>query len=209
MAKVKLYNQEGNEISEIELSASLFGVKVNPTLIHYAVVAQQANTRQVLAHTKGRGEVRGGGRKPWRQKGTGHARHGSIRSPIWVGGGVTFGPTKERNFKLKINRSERRKALAMALSDKAAGDRLIVVDSFVWPEIKTKAVAALIKKLPVGKKVLMVIEPQNKTAPKAARNIKKVSPISAQSINLVDILSHDTLVVSRAAIEVLEKVYAG
>lgn len=207
MAKVKLYNQEGNHIGEVELSPSLFDVKPDTAFIHRAVVAQQANSRQVLAHTKGRGEVRGGGRKPWKQKGTGQARHGSRRSPIWVGGGITFGPTNERNFSIKFNRTERRKALAMVLSDKVSDNKFIVVDSLVMPEIKTKIAAALLKKMPIGRKNLIVLEPENKTFQKMVRNIVKVNPISVKSLNVVDILSNDTLVISRAALEILEKTY--
>jgi len=207
MAKVKLYNQEGNHIGEVELSPALFDVKTDTAFIHRAVVAQQANSRQVLAHTKGRGEVRGGGRKPWKQKGTGQARHGSRRSPIWVGGGITFGPTNERNFSIKFNRTERRKALAMVLSDKVLDNKFIVVDSLVLPEVKTKIAAALLKKMPIGRKNLIVLEPENKTFQKMVRNIAKVTPISVKSLNVVDILSNDTLVISRAALEILEKTY--
>jgi len=207
MAKVKLYNQEGNHIGELELSPSLFEVKPNNAFVHRAVVAQQANGRQVLAHTKGRSEVRGGGRKPWKQKGTGRARHGSRRSPIWVGGGITFGPTNERNFSIKFNRTERRKALAMVLSDKVSDDKFIVVDSLVMPEAKTKLAAAMLKKLPIGRRNLVVLEPANKTFQKVIRNIVGVTPISVKSLNVVDILSNNVLVISRAALETLEKTY--
>jgi len=205
MAKVKLYNQEGKDIGELELSPLLFDVKINPAFVHRVSVAQEANSRQVLAHTKGRGEVRGGGKKPWAQKGTGQARHGSNRSPIWVGGGITFGPTNERNFSLKINRVERRKALAMVLSDKVASERFLAVDSLIFPELKTKIVAALLKKLPVTRRILLVVEPENKIIQKAVRNIVNVTPISVKSLNVVDILTSDTVVASRAAIEILEK----
>ncbi|HBR80489.1 MAG: 50S ribosomal protein L4 [Candidatus Uhrbacteria bacterium GW2011_GWE2_45_35] len=207
MVKVKLYNQEGLAVGELELNSTLFGVKIDPAFIHRAVVAYEANTRQVLAHTKGRGEVRGGGRKPWKQKGTGQARHGSRRSPIWVGGGITFGPTNERNFCLKINRVERRKALAMTLSDKVANGKLLVIDSLVLPEAKTKVASAMLKKLPLGRKTLVVIESENKLTPKAVRNIVGINPVSAKSLNLLDVLNNDTVVVSKAAIEILEKTY--
>lgn len=208
MAKVKLYNQEGKDIGELELNPSLFGVKINAAFVHHVATAQEANSRQVLAHTKGRGEVRGGGRKPWAQKGTGQARHGSIRSPIWVGGGVTFGPTNQRNFSVKINRVERRRALAMVLSDKVTNEKFLAVDSLVFPEVKTKPVAALLKNLPTTRKILMVVEPENKIIQKAVRNIAKVTPISVKSLNVVDVLTNDTIVISRAAIEMLEKSYA-
>lgn len=207
MAKVKLYNQEGVSIGELDLNPSLFEVKPNVAFIHRAVVAQQANNRQVLAHTKGRSEVRGGGRKPWKQKGTGRARHGSRRSPIWVGGGITFGPTKERNFSIKFNRAERRKALAMVLSDKVSEAKLIVVDSLVLSEIKTKTAAALLKKLPIGRKNLVVLEPENKGFQKSVRNITGFTPISVKSLNIVDVLSNEAVVISRSALEILEKTY--
>jgi large subunit ribosomal protein L4 len=205
MAKVKLYNQLGEEIGLVELKAALFEVKIKPSLVHRAAVAQAANSRQVLAHTKGRGEVRGGGHKPRPQKGTGQSRQSSIRSPLWVGGGVTFGPTKERNFHLKLNRAERRLALAMVLSDKVANDKFVVVDSLVFPEIRTKPAAALLKKISPARRVLVVVEAENKTVQKAFRNIVGVSPISVKSLNVVDILANEIIVVSQAAVEDLEK----
>src|SRR3989344_3231877 len=148
MATVKLYNQEGHPVGELVLEPTLFDVKPDAALVHAAVIAQEANARQVLAHTKGRGEVAGSGKKPWKQKGTGRARHGSRRSPIWIGGGVTFGPTKERNFSLKLNRKVRRKALAMVLSDKVVQEKLLAIDSLEMKEGKTKQIATLLKKLP-------------------------------------------------------------
>jgi large subunit ribosomal protein L4 len=207
MAKVKLYNQEGKEVGEVELSASLFGVKPNTAFIHRVVTALQANNRQVLAHTKGRGEVRGGGRKPWKQKGTGQARHGSRRSPIWVGGGITFGPTNERNFSVKLNRAERRRALAMVLSDKVANNKFIVVDSLTIPEIKTKTVSIMLKQFSFGRHSLVVLEPENLIFQKSVRNLAKVTPISVKSLNIVEILSNETLVISKPALEILEKTY--
>jgi large subunit ribosomal protein L4 len=208
MAKVKLYNQEGKETGELELNPSIFDVKVDKNFVHRAVVAHQANSRQVLAHTKGRGEVRGGGKKPWKQKGTGQARHGSRRSPIWVGGGITFGPTKDRNFSVKINRAERRKALAMTLSDKVADNKFIVIDSLVLPEAKTKLMAAVLKSLPLGRKTLVVIEPENKLTPKTVRNITSTTPVSAKSLSLLDVLNNDTVLISKKAVEVLENTYS-
>lgn len=136
--KIKVYNQNVEPVGEIELSPGVFGVKSNPALVHQAAVAQMANQRKVIAHTKTRSEVRGGGRKPWAQKGTGRARHGSSRSPIWRGGGVTFGPRNDRNFKVRINKKMKQNALLMALSDKAANNNLAVVDKFSLPEFKTK-----------------------------------------------------------------------
>lgn len=208
MAKVKIYNQAGQEVSEMDLNPTIFEAKINPVLVHQAVVAQQANYRQVLAHTKGRGEVRGGGRKPWKQKGTGQARHGSTRSPIWVGGGITFGPTKERNFSLKINRVERQKALAMALSEKVSKQNFLVVDSLIFPETKTKLMAAMLKTLPTKRRILVVGEPENKDLQKIVRNLVEVTPISVKSLNLVDLLNNETVVISQAAVKILEKTYS-
>ena len=208
MATVKLYNQDGKAVGELELDASLFAVKANPSLVHEAVIFQEAGTREVLAHTKHRGEVRGGGKKPWKQKGTGRARHGSRRSPIWVGGGVTFGPTKERNFAVKMNRASRRKALAMVLTDKVASDKFVAVDSLVLKEAKTKSIAGIMSKLPVGnKKTLLVLEPSNRMTARAAKNLPRVHAISATSINIVDLLAHDAVVASKDAIEAMTKTY--
>lgn len=207
MAKVKVYNQAGQEVGDLQLNPSLFEVKIDPAFIHRIAVAQTANSRQVLAHTKGRSEVRGGGKKPWKQKGTGRARHGSNRSPIWVGGGITFGPTKERNFACKINKAERRKALSMVLSDKVANKNFVVVDELNFSEIKTKLVATMLEKLPIGRNVLMILPPENKDTVKATRNIAKVKPISVKSLNIIDLLKNETVVISRPAIEILEKTY--
>ena len=139
MSKVNIYNQKAETVGELELDAKVFAVKPNEALVHQAVVAQLANERQVLAHTKDRSEVRGGGKKPWRQKGTGRARQGSIRSPQWIGGGIVFGPLKTRNFSLKINKKMKQKAMFMALSDKLASNDLIVLDNLEMKESKTKA----------------------------------------------------------------------
>lgn len=208
MAKVNVYNQEGVVVGELALDASLFDVAADPVLVHEAVVAQQANSRQVLAHTKDRGEVAGTGKKPWKQKGTGRARHGSRRSPIWVGGGITFGPTSERNFSLKMNRKARSKAFAMVLSDKVANSAFVAVDSLVLGGSKTKSVAALLKKLPlVGKKTLIVLEPSNTAVVRASRNLPRVSTISATSLNVVDLLASDCVLTSKEAVEVLTKTY--
>lgn len=208
MAKVKVYNQTGQEVSERELNPAIFEVKANQALVHRVATALQANVRQVLAHTKGRGEVRGGGRKPRKQKGTGQSRQGSTRSPIWVGGGIAFGPTKERNFGLKINRAERQKALVMVLSDKVANNKFVIVDSLVFPESKTKLIAAMLKTLPVSRRVLVVAEPENKNIQKMVRNLVGVEPISVKSLNIVDLLNNETVVISQPAIEMLEKIYS-
>ena len=160
--KVNIYNQQAESIGEMELNPKIFDVKISQALVHQAVVAQTANMRQVLAHTKGRGEVRGGGRKPWRQKGTGRARHGSIRSPIWRGGGVTFGPTKERNFKKDINKKMKQKAMLMALSDKVANDNLVILDKLTLDEYKTKKFDDIISTLEKG--VLKIRQPGSQAA---------------------------------------------
>ena len=208
MAKVILYNQEGAKVGDLALDPSLFEVKLNPSLVHEAVVAQNANSRVVTAHTKDRGEVAGTGKKPWKQKGTGRARHGSRRSPIWVGGGVTFGPRKERNFSVKMNRSARRKALAMVLTDKVMHDAFVAVDSLELSEAKTKRVALMLKKLPLsGKKTLIVLEPENRAVVRAAKNLPRVTTISAASLNVVDLITHENVVASRSAIEALTKTY--
>ncbi len=138
MAKATVYNQMGEKVKEVDLNPKVFGLEIKPELIQQAVVSQQANQRQNLAHTKDRGEVRGGGRKPWRQKGTGRARHGSIRSPLWRGGGITFGPTKNQNYSLKINKKAKRKAILMSLSDKATNQKIILLDKLELEEAKTK-----------------------------------------------------------------------
>ncbi|MFH1253346.1 MAG: 50S ribosomal protein L4 [Candidatus Uhrbacteria bacterium] len=208
MAKVKVYNQTGQEVKELILNSDCFEVKINQALVHRVAMAQEANTRQVLAHTKGRGEVRGGGRKPRKQKGTGQSRQGSTRSPIWVGGGITFGPTKERNFSIKINRVEKQKALAMVLSDKVANNRMVVVDSLIFPEAKTKLVAAMLKVLPINRRVLVVAESENKAINKMTRNLVDVKALSVKSLNIVDLLNNETVLMSQAAVEALEKIYS-
>ena len=149
--KAKIYNQEGRQVGKKELNPTIFGVEIKPEVVHQVVVTQMANRRQVLAHTKGRSEVRGGGKKPWRQKGTGRARHGSIRSPIWVGGGVTFGPTKIRNFNKAINKKIKRKALFMSLSDKIDNQKIILLDKLELSKIKTKKILAVLQALNLRK----------------------------------------------------------
>src|SRR3989338_2400984 len=162
MTTAPLYNQMGETIGTVGLNSALFEVPLNTALLHEAVVAQEANARVVVAHTKDRGEVRGGGKKPWKQKGTGRARHGSTRSPIWKGGGVTFGPTAVRNFAKKLNKKARRAALLSALSDAHRQERFLVVDSLVLPEVKTKILSTLMSKLPyANERALVVVEEEN------------------------------------------------
>lgn len=208
MAKVTLYNQQGKSVGELALDSMLFDVKPNEALIHEAFIAQNANSRQVLAHTKDRSEVAGTGKKPWKQKGTGQARHGSRRSPIWVGGGITFGPRNDRNFTLKLNKSAKRKALAMVLTDKVASEKFVALETMVLPEAKTKSMSLVLKSLPsAGKKTLIVLEPSNKEAARAARNLPKVSTLSARSLNIGDLLSHEFIVASKEAIECITKTF--
>lgn len=207
MAKVQVYNTAGQVVKDIELNDAIYNVPTNEGLVHQVVVAQNANARHTLAHTKDRSEVRGGGKKPWRQKGTGRARHGSIRSPLWIGGGVTFGPTKERNFSKKINKKMKRKALFITLSDKVAHEKFVVVDQFGAENIKTKDIQAAIEKLPVDRKVLIVLPQQNEKLWKSVRNLQNVKVILADSLNVVDILAAGTMIVPEASLEVIEKVY--
>lgn len=208
MATVKLYNQQGTVVGDLTLDASLFGVKADAALVHEAAIAQKANSREAIAHTKDRSEVAGTGKKPWKQKGTGRARAGSRRSPIWVGGGITFGPTNARNFSLKMNRKARRKALAMVLSDKLASDRFVAIDSLTLSTPKTKEMSGILKKLPTaGKKTIIIVESGNASAVRATRNLPRISTISATSLNVVDLLAHDCVIASKEAIEVLTKTY--
>lgn len=219
MLKVKVYNQEAEAVGERELSQRVFGVKASPALIHQAVVAQLANERQVLAHTKDRSEVRGGGRKPWRQKGTGRARAGSTRSPIWIGGGVTFGPTKDRNFSKKINKKMKQQAILMALSDRLASDNLAVLDKIEIAEFKTKKFNQILNKLEdkilktkkekVAKRsILVVLDKKNQMALYSGRNLAGAAVINLDNINLIDLLKYRDLVLTVEGIKKLEKIYS-
>lgn len=209
MAKVKLYNQEGKVVGDVELTPSIFEVEVSEHVVHEAVVAQLGNRRQVLAHTKTRGEVRGGGRKPWKQKGTGRARHGSRRSPIWVGGGITFGPRKNRNFSKKINKKVRRQAICMVLSDRVKDDRLVALEGLQIENGKTKLLVDVLKKLPSkDKKILLVVESKNMEVRRAAKNIPFVTTISPNSMNVLDLLRYPYIVAPKAEIETITKVYS-
>ena len=209
MLKVKVYNLEGKEVEEIKLDPEIFDIVIKPELVHQVVEVQQANARQNLAHTKGRSEVRGGGRKPWRQKGTGRARHGSIRSPIWIGGWVTFGPSKERNFAKKINKRMKTKALFMTLTDKVKDKHIVVVDKFEMPEIKTKKLINTFKKLPnkEAKSNLVILAQKDEKVIKSARNLKKTKVILADSLNVIDIIKHDFLLIDKDGINKIIKTY--
>lgn len=208
MSKAKLYNQEGAVVGSAELPDGIFGVPMVPMVVRRAVEAQQRNSRQVLAHTKTRSEVRGGGRKPWRQKGTGRARHGSIRSPIWVGGGVAFGPRNDRNFSAALNRKERRKALMMSLSSKAKEEKVIVLEKLELPEIQTKLLAGILAKLPSKNASTLLVQPGNDTKIiKSARNLPKVTTIAANSLNVVDVLRHNFLVIPLDGLKAIETTF--
>ncbi len=208
MAKVKLYNLIGETTNDLELVDSLFAVKLDQALVHEAVVSQQANSRIAIAHTKDRSDVIGSGKKPWKQKGTGRARHGSKKSPIWVGGGVTFGPRNIRNFSKKMNKPARRKALAMVLTDKVNHERLVVVDKLKIDEAKTNTLIGILNKLPNNsKKTLIILESENIAIARAARNIPKVETISSQSLNVVDLLSYDYLLTDQQSIDTITETY--
>ena len=186
----------------MDLETSLFGVEVNSSVVHEAVVAHTANVRSILAHTKDRSEVAGSNKKPWKQKGTGRARHGSRQSPIWKGGGITFGPTTLRNFAVKINKKTKRKALAMVLSDKLKHNRLIVVDDLRIDDSKTKDLKNILGLLPVsGKKTLIVVEMENRGVGLAARNLQDIEVFPVNTLNLLALLRLDYVVFTKAALE--------
>jgi large subunit ribosomal protein L4 len=206
MANVSVYNIEGKEVGSIELNDAVFGVEVNEHLVHMAVVNQLANNRQGTQSAKTRSEVSGGGRKPWRQKGTGHARQGSTRSPQWTGGGVVFAP-KPRDYSFKMNKKEKRIALLSALSSKVADNKIVVLDEFKLDEIKTKKFAEVMNNLKV-ENALVVLEGENKNVVLSGRNIPTVKVSATNEINTYDVLKYETLVVTKAAVEKLEEVYA-
>ena len=206
MAKVSVYNMEGKEVGTIELNDAVFGVEVNEHLVHMAVVNQLANNRQGTQKAKTRSEVSGGGRKPWRQKGTGHARQGSTRSPQWTGGGVVFAPVP-RDYSFKINKKEKRAALKSALTSRVLDNKLIVVDELKFDEIKTKKFQAVMDNLKV-KKALVVIADNDEKITMSARNIPTVKTALVNSINVYDILKGDTLVLTKDAVAKIEEVYA-
>ena len=206
MANVSVYNIEGKEVGSIELNDAVFGVEVNEHLGHMAVVNQLANNRQGTQSAKTRSEVSGGGRKPWRQKGTGHARQGSTRSPQWTGGGVVFAP-KPRDYSFKMNKKEKRAALCSALSSKVAESQIIVLDEFKLDEIKTKKFVEVMNNLKASK-ALVVLEGENKNVVLSGRNIPTVKVTATNEINTYDVLKYETLVVTKAAVEKLEEVYA-
>ncbi|MBR5799159.1 MAG: 50S ribosomal protein L4 [Lachnospiraceae bacterium] len=206
MANVSVYNMEGKEVGTIELNDAVFGVEVNEHLVHMAVVQQLANNRQGTQKAKTRSEVSGGGRKPWRQKGTGHARQGSTRSPQWTGGGVVFAPVP-RDYSFKLNKKEKRAALKSALSSRVADGKLIVVDELKFDEIKTKKFKAVMDNLKVSKALVVIAENDEKVV-MSARNIPTIKTALTNTINVYDILKGDTLILTKDAVAKIEEVYA-
>jgi len=207
MANVSVYNMEGKEVGTMELSDAIFGVEINEHLVHMAVVQQLANNRQGTQKAKTRSEVSGGGRKPWRQKGTGHARQGSTRSPQWTGGGVVFAPVP-RDYSFKLNKKEKRAALKSALTDKLANAKLVVVDKLAFDEIKTKNFVTVMNNLGVEKKALVVINENDQNVVMSAKNVPTVKTALTNTINVYDILNADKLVITQDAVKTIEEVYA-
>ena len=206
MANVSVYNIEGKEVGKIDLSDAVFGVEVNEHLVHMAVVSRLANNRQGTQKAKTRSEVSGGGRKPWRQKGTGHARQGSRRAPQWTGGGVVFAPVP-RDYSFKMNKREKRAALKSALTSRVEENKFIVIDEINFEEAKTKNFANILKNLDVSK-ALVVLEDDNKNAELSARNIADVKTAKTNTINVYDILKYNTVITTKAVVAKIEEVYA-
>ena len=206
MANVSVYNMEGKEVGALELNDAVFGVEVNEHLVHLAVVAQLANKRQGTQKAKTRSEVSGGGRKPWRQKGTGHARQGSTRSPQWKGGGIVFAPTP-RDYTIRLNKKEKRAALRSALTSRVQDNKFIVVDELKFDEIKTKKFQNVMDNLKVSK-ALVVLADNDQNTVLSARNIADVKTSQVGSINVYDILKYNTVVATKAAVASIEEVYA-
>ena len=206
MANVSVYNMEGNEVGTLELNDAVFGVEVNEHLVHLAVVAQLANKRQGTQKAKTRSEVSGGGRKPWRQKGTGHARQGSTRSPQWTGGGMVFAPTP-RDYTITLNKKEKRAALKSALTSRVNENKFVVVDELKFDEVKTKNFKAVMNNLKVSK-ALVVLADNDQNTVLSARNIPEVKTSLVNTINVFDILKYNTVVATKAAVASIEEVYA-
>ncbi len=206
MANVKVYNMEGKEVGTLELNDAVFGVEVNEHLMHLAVVGQLANKRQGTQSAKTRSEVSGGGRKPWKQKGTGHARQGSTRAAQWVGGGMIFAP-KPRDYSVKMNKKEKALAIKSALTSRVAEEKIYVVDSLSFDEIKTKKMAAVLDSLKV-EKALVVLDKKDENVILSARNIPEVRTVMSNSINVYDILKYGSLVITKEAVAQIEEVYA-
>ncbi len=195
-------------MGEQKLDPQIFAVAPNSSLVHQAVVAFEANARKVIAHTKGRGDVRGGGKKPWRQKGTGRARHGSTRSPIWIGGGITFGPTSNRNFKEKINKKMKRKALLMTLTDKVSENKFLVLDKFAMNEYKTSRIVKMISKLPVAGSLLFIIPEKDKVLIKSADNLPMVITATVPTLNIFEVIKAGTLLTTSDGLKKMEEYFS-
>ncbi|MCC8051844.1 MAG: 50S ribosomal protein L4 [Clostridiales bacterium] len=206
MANVSVYNMEGKEVGQMELNDAVFGVEVNEHLVHLAVVSLLAGKRQGTQKAKTRSEVSGGGKKPWRQKGTGHARQGSIRAPQWTGGGVVFAPVP-RDYSFKMNKKEKRLALKSALTSRVQENKLIVLDELKLAEIKTKNMKAVLDALKVDK-ALVVLDEKDENVMLSARNLPDVKTALTNTINVYDVLKYNTVVVTKAAVEAIEEVYA-
>lgn len=204
--KAIVYNQKGEKKGEISLNKAIFGVEINEGLVHRALVLQMANSRKAIAHTKTRGEIRGGGRKPHRQKGTGRARTGSTRGPIHRGGGIVFGPRSTRNFEVMMPKKQRRKALFCALSSKANAEQILVLDHYKG-EMKTKAFIELITKLPIERDVLVVVSGRNEVIEKSAKNITNVKTIHANYLNIKDLLKYNSVLFLEDALDKLEETF--
>ncbi|MBI5621852.1 50S ribosomal protein L4 [Candidatus Falkowbacteria bacterium] len=206
--KTAVYNLQGEKVGDVELNPYVFEIVVKQDVVHQIVVAQERNVRKPLAHTLDRSEVRGGGKKPWAQKGTGRARHGSIRSPLWIGGGVTFGPRNDRNYSVRVNKKHKNLALRMVLSDKAAEARLVVVEALKLPEMKTKKLNEILNKLPSqGSKAMIALAKTDDKIITAAKNLDTVLAVGAGSLNVIDLLRYKYLVISKAGLAEVEKVY--
>ena len=206
MANVKVYNMEGKEVGTLELNDAVFGVEVNEHLMHLAVVGQLANKRQGTQSAKTRSEVSGGGRKPWKQKGTGHARQGSTRAAQWVGGGMIFAP-KPRDYSVKMNKKEKAAAIKSALTSRVAEEKIYVVDSLTFDEIKTKKMTAVLDSLKLDK-ALVVLDKKDENVILSARNLQNVRTVMSNSINVYDILKYGALVITKEAVAQIEEVYA-
>ena len=206
MANVSVYNMEGSEVEKMDLNDNVFAVEVNEHLMHMAVVLQLANKRQGTQKAKTRSEVSGGGRKPWRQKGTGHARQGSIRAPQWTGGGIVFAPTP-RDYSFKMNRKEKAGAIKSALTSRVNEEKFVVLDSLKFDEIKTKKMVSVLDALKV-KKALVVLDGDNENVAKSTKNIAGVRAVAVNAINVYDILKYETVIITKAAVSKIEEVYA-
>lgn len=208
MITIPVYNQEGSKVEDLKVSEKVFGLAANDALVHQAYVAISGNQRTAIAHTKDRGERSGSGKKPWAQKGTGNARAGSVRSPIWRKGGIIFGPTKERNFTKDVPKKMNQKAIKIVLSQKNKNQELLVVDSLALAEKKTKAFQAMLKNLKIGKKVLIAFMPEEKLFEKMSRNIPAAKNTVTANVNVFDMLNNKYLLMSKASMEYIGKKYA-